>query len=338
MGMQLDTSLFSPNKIKQIILDNQKNSSEERTGPAVAFLPEGRHSIRWFFDPKGEIYREVVIGRVNKKRFICPNFMSRIDKMNTYPTCRICDEAQERDRWKDKCRYNCMVYGYLLDTKNPGEYWKAGQPYVIIGNSYLRRALVDMMENLYEDGMDMLMSMLTPNVKGFISNTSVTKGQQGNISIQVLTKSMEALNLGDWYLPLDQVYLKAGFELKAYEDAVEEYLANLEQEEAEDAEEETGDGSEVGTIVQTSSNGANPTSAAATVTTNLDDGMIEVTTRKPTLPKKVTKRGAVAELPDHITLDMLPEGCPGWGQYNSANTVCALCEHNLDCMSTQDSK
>jgi hypothetical protein len=40
-------------------------------------------------------------------------------------------------------------------------------------------------------------------------------------------------------------------------------------------------------------------------------------------------------LPSGITLQMLPDDCPGWGNYAFA-LPCGLCDFNLQCMQAQD--
>ena len=331
--------------IRRIIEENQKNSSDERSGPNVAFLPEGRHSIRWYFDPIGELFREVMIGRVGKKRFVCPDFLARKDRNGDYPSCRLDEISKERDQWRDKCRYHCMVYGHLYDTKNPGEYWTPGKSYVIIGNSFLRRALLDMLENLQENGMDMLLAMLTPNVQGFFSSVSVTKGQQGNIAIQVLTKRVDPIELGDWYQPLSDVYIQSTFDPKAYGDAIAEYIANLPAVEGEEKEEEGDEETtEVVTVGSQKPSVAPATLSEADAAAVLNDSAVDLSPRVTPMPtSKGTKASKTtprhkAELPEEITEDMLPDGCPGWGMYNTALTTCALCPFNVECMTVGDAK
>ena len=339
-GLILNPNLFNADRINKIIDENQKGGGEERSGPSISFLPEGRHTIRWFFDPNADLFREVMIGRVGKKRFVCPDFLARRDKTSTidYPVCRLDELAKERDDWRAKCRYQCMAYGYVYDTKNPGEYWTAGKPYVILGNSFLRRALVEMLENLRENGMDMLLAMLTPTATGFFSSVGVTKGQQGNVSIQVLTKKVDAIELGEWYVPLGDVYITNTFDSKIYEEAVAEYLALAPGEEgsAESGEDQDGE-----TVTARSA-------AAAPTTVNAGEFLEEtpITTLSPRVTPTKTKTSTAAkvvpqnraELPEHLTQEMLPTGCPGWGAYNTALTTCALCPYNVECMTVGDAK
>ncbi len=328
MSFQLDTSIFTPDAVRQVISEHHKGSNEDRVGPTLAYLPEGRHLIRWFFDPTAKLFREIMIGRVGKKRFVCPDFLSRVDKFGSYPTCEIDEIAKERDAWKDKCRYQCLAYGALYETKNTSEYWKADKdkpptPYVIIGNSFLKRALLDMLENLEENGMDMLLAMLTPTAKGFYSSVTVTKGQQGNISIQVLPNTKDPIELGEWYVPLKDVLIKSEFDEKTYNEAVSEYLANVDRDEGDNdgGSEESG---EDATTIATS-----PTTETAAEI--LDSTAVELSPRAPKTSvsaRKTSKKNTT--LPEGVTLEMLPEECPGWSNYTGDSKICALCEYNLD--------
>jgi hypothetical protein len=355
-----DASMFSLDRVRQIIADNQKSEYVDRVGPPIAFLPEGRHIIRWFFDPTGELYRELTIGRVGKNRFLCPDFCARHDRFGEYPECRICRESNERDRWKDRCRYNCMIYGYVYETKAANDYWQPGNVYAILGNSRLRRALLETLETFVDDGADMLMAMLTPTVKGYVSSTTVTKGQQGHVTIQMLTKTVDPISLDDWYIPLGDVYISNAFDEDAYDAAVEEYLESLENE----VENKAADGTNMeeqqnivpnnSTSKDASSNGTSkPSSAQSFFDTVADDVakqvdevfeeeddeeeeevVVKKTTTK-TRAKKTPKKEKVFDvsLPEGVTEDMLPEECLGWGNHDSTFPVCIMCDFSIDCMS-----
>ncbi len=347
MTVQVDNSVYTPDNIRKIIAENQKGDYDDRTGPTIGFIPEGRHVIRWFFDPTGKLFREVMIGRVGKKRFVCPDFLARTDKITSYPFCEIDRIAKERDLWRDKCRYHCMVYGVLYETKNATEYWKLdnGQPttFVIIGNSYLKRALLEMLENLQDNGMDMLLAMLTPNVRGFFSSVNVTKGQQGNIAIQVLTKSVDPVVLGDWYVPLSEVYIQNEFDEKSYREAVAEYTANLTPVSGVNGTTPTTVFAQ-GILDEMDGENLSSFSTPAVVSTEPGEATVGLSPRiervdvTSSVPKKSVKKKNAMTLPDSLTADMLPEGCPGWGNYTFDLTTCALCDYNINCMTASDAQ
>lgn len=349
MTVELNQSVYSPDNIRKIIQENQRSGQDERTGPTIGFIPEGRHVIRWFFDPTGKLFREVMIGRVGKKRFVCPDFLARSDRVTSYPTCEIDRIAKEADLWRDKCRYHCMVYGVLYETKNANEYWKLdnGDPttYVIIGNSYLKRALLEMLENLQDNGMDMLLAMLTPNVRGFFSSVNVTKGQQGNIAIQVLNKSVDPVKLAEWYVPLSEVYIQDEFDEKMYYEAVAEYTAGVAPHVVSvngtsstvpvkgilDAEDDaTIDSFYVPTVL--------PGESAENAESLLDANAVDLSPRVETASQRKSVRKKALTLPEGVTNDMLPEGCPGWGNYTVDLLACGLCDYNINCMTVSDSR
>lgn len=333
MAVDIDTSIFSLDKVRQIITENQKPAGEERSGPSLAYLPAGKHSIRWFFDPTGELYRETKIGRVGRSRFLCPDQAARLDRFGSYPKCAICKDADDNDNWRGRCRYQCMVYGYLYKTDSPSEYWQEGNAYVIMGNSKLRKALVDMLENLVDEGAELLMGMLTPTVQGFRSNTTVTKGTQGSIAIQIMPNSVDALELDDWYTPLAGVLVSNEFDVETYDAAVKEYFETKEVTEDEDSDDESSDD----TVDNSTEEG---------VSSTVDETEEVVEEAKPAAKKPAKKKAEVkaevpssdVELPDDITLDMLPDGCPGWAEYNPGRPVCVMCDHNIDCMTAAEAK
>lgn len=356
MALQSNSALFTSDTIRRIIEDNQKTAQADRVGPNIGFFPDGRHVIRWFLDPTGKLFREVVMGKVGKKKFVCPDFANKFYPkpvgMSDYPVCEMDRRGKELKTFKDKCRYHCIVYGFLYETKTPSDYWKVGQPYAIIGNSYLKKGLMSMLENLQDIGMDMLLSMLTPTSKGFFSTVTATDTHtsQGNVSIQVLAQSVDAIDLQDWWVPLSEVYAPNFFDEEVYEEAVRAYVSSYslsstpqggQRSILDEVEEETLPTSTTSTARPM----VTPTVSASLGVNSILEQMEEteltprVVKTPPTSTKKsaLLKRKTTIELPSHITLDMLPEGCPGWGNYTMDLDTCALCGVNLDCMSALDS-
>ncbi len=45
------------------------------------------------------------------------------------------------------------------------------------------------------------------------------------------------------------------------------------------------------------------------------------------------KKSEAHDLPEGLTLEMLPAGCPGWGKYSMDLMTCGLCRVNLECLS-----
>jgi hypothetical protein len=335
------------------LLRKTREQKETRisTGPQIAFLPEGSHKIRWFFDPNGDIYRELMTGRFGKHRFVCPDFMARRDKEHEYPTCEADAKADETDNWRVRCRYNCMVYGYLHETKQPGEYWKPNQVYVIIGNSRLRKALLEMLEALAEEEEDMLLGMLTPSLKGYYTTTSVSRGAQGNVSIQLLPKAVDPIELGEWYRPLSEVWIDSAFNVDEYTKAM---TVMKEEETSTPAEEDDTSQADADTIVI--ENTEDDTPASAVVDALLEDIENEVTSARNETSleasdedseagvaekKKVSRKTAKGKsetqtsktgYPDFVVLENVPDECPGWSQYKPTNPPCLMCEYNIPCL------
>lgn len=334
---QVNNDVFTLDNLRKIIDDNKKPDRELNNGPQIAFLPEGVHKIRWFFDPTGALFREGMAGKVGRTRFMCPDFAARTDRIGKYPECAICKHQASINQFKNKCRYNCMAYGYLYETKNPSEYWQPNNAYVILGNSKLRKALLEMLDNLIDDGADMLMGMLTPTVKGFVSSTSVTRGTQGGVAIQVLTRQVEPISLDEWFIPLhDVTYMPNSFDPEVYDAAVEEYFENVEEVEPEDTTTDDED-EETTSVVEDEEEDLEEDEEEE----EEEDVPVVVETVTPkaktSTKKKVTPKKTVT-LPDDITIDMLPEGCPGWAEYSPSHPVCVLCDYNIDCMTDAEAK
>ena len=340
MAFEIDASIFSLDKVREIIVANQKPEGDQRSGPSIAYLPEGKHSIRWFFDPTGELYRETKIGRIGRNRFLCPDQAARMDRFGSYPKCVMCKDADDNDNWRGRCRYNCMVYGYLYKTDSPGEYWQEGNAYVIMGNSKLRKALVDMLENLVDEGAELLMGMLTPNVKGFRSNTIVTKGTQGGVTIQIMPTAVDALELDDWYVPLNGVMVSNEFDQEAYDAAVAEFMETKAATTGDDSGEE-GDDSSSEDAESTDPKMESEVPEPQAETPEVVD---EEEAPKPAKKAAPAKKSAPiadetsVEMPDGITFDMLPDECPGWAEYNPGQPVCVMCDVNIECMTATEAR
>lgn len=347
MPLVLNKDVFSQQAVLNFInaRAEKQNREQTRNGPGVAFFPEGTHIIRWFFDPTGLIFREAVAGRVGKKRFICPDFMFKNDKTSgrTYPVCELDRIAKEQNIRKGKCRYYCMIYGYVYKTDAENDYWKPNRAYVIIGNRFLSKGLEAMINNLKDVGLDMLTTMLTPTSKGFFSTVTATDIQsaQGQVSIQVLPTAVDPIDLGDWYIPLSEVYIPKEFDEEVYQEALREFMLDLPPEAYSNEESAV---SEEETIVISRPTAtpvvASPLAEALPApVVDPDELSPRVTSgAKKTTKKKVESSEPEIELPANITLEMLPSGCPGWGNYSTELMACSLCKFNLECLSAGDAR
>jgi hypothetical protein len=323
----VDRSKFSVDSIRAAI--DKSKASTRPDGPSVTFLPEGQHKIRWFFDPEGEIYREVVIHRAGRKWLHCPDWLSEKDPEGAYPPCGFCQLADDRDDWKIRRRFNYLVYGYLVDTKQKGEYWQAGNAYMVVGNTRLKRALMEMLEALVDEGEELLLNMLTPDIKGYVTTTTVTKGSQGNVSIQILPTTVDPIELGDWYKPLAESWVSPTFNLDEFRLSFKEFKAALAEEDQEAAaaaaEEE---------VPEVPVSKPAPKSTPAVEEEEVEEMPVEVKVKNlsPKVNKPAKAEAADSTLPDGVTLDMLPEECPGWAKYNAGQPVCVICDYNIECM------
>lgn len=329
---EIASTPFNMNAVRKTI---EKNKNESKTsGPSIGFLPEGDHKIRWLFDPEGEIYREVVCHRGGKRWILCPDWLAEKDSENEYPVCGFCKLAEERDDWKIKRRFNYLAYGHVVETKNVSEYWDADTTYVIIGNTRLKRSLVEMLETLADDSEEYLLTMLTPIMSGPFTNVQVTKGSQGSVNITptVSAKKCPPMKFEeDEYQPLSKCWVSTKFEINAYTAALKETKDQLAEQEKESASDN----------MDAENNPApegKPVSPLAAVTSALGEDEptdvvtnVTVTDEAPT-PAEETSAPATTEEIVAPPADQLPEDCLGWTKYDPSQPACIVCDFSMDCM------
>lgn len=211
----------------------EKAKKEEKSSggnwPLTSFLPEGDHVIRFLHDPKDEIYREVHAYGAGRKALIDPSYLNTEDLPEGFSD-RLKEIAQETGKWRLKSRYCFMIYGYLVNTSNPGEYWKPGTLYLIIGDWKLREAFLTAMENYADDIPDQFIMALNPASKGNPFHTKVVKGTGGSVTLTFKygNKSLvDPVNVEKGYQPLESSYVRPKFYADKWAERVQEYEAEL---------------------------------------------------------------------------------------------------------------
>lgn len=322
-----ESAVFNLGKVRETIDRNKRESATN--GPSIGFLPEGDHKIRWLFDPEGEIYREVVCHRAGKRWILCPDWLAEKDSENEYPVCGFCKLAEERDDWKLKRRFNYLAYGHVVETKNVSEYWDAETTYVIIGNTRLKRSLVEMLETLVDDSEEYLLTMLTPTMSGPFTNVVVTKGSQGNVNITptVSTKKSPPMEFEeDEYIPLAKCWVSGKFDINAYAAGLKEVKDTLAEQDAQaksdamDAENHPKPGEEIVA--------PEPEPPTTDLTTGVSVGT------SPTTEESIAPAKAETTIEEIVAPDpsLLPEDCLGWTKYDPSEPVCVICDYSMDCM------
>lgn len=165
---------FDLNEFNKIVSDASAkigNKINKNDYTKTSYLPEGIHTLTFFFDPDKEIFRDVAFHKPNgsKIKCHCPNKLNKLNERNpkwkefvqslkpewkdqnlsALPACEICSinaDAQQLDidkygdvkkgkSWKEKLGidYKTLMYVNLYETTNPGEYWK---PDAVKGTPY----------------------------------------------------------------------------------------------------------------------------------------------------------------------------------------------------------
>jgi len=210
----------------------EKSSNKRNFGPRTAFLPEGRHKIRWVLDPNETMYREVKTFRVDKERSMDPTFWrSGVDpKGNEIPDTPIYEYIGELDNWRVNPRFEVLIYGYLYDTDSKSDFWEPGNFYLIVGNSKMRDAVLSFMQDLVEDSPDYLMSSINHNLAGNPTSVTVIKGQGGSVTVSPTMSSPEdPIKIDDTFKPLEESYVANEYEHEKHMKVLAHYEALVEE-------------------------------------------------------------------------------------------------------------
>lgn len=194
--------------------------------PSTSFLPEGEHVIRFLNDPANEIYREFHAYGAGRKALIDPSYLDKSLLPEGFKD-RLKEIAEETGRWKLKSRYCFLIYGFLVSTDSPGEYWKPNQLYLIIGDGKLRTAFLKAMETYADDIPEQFILSLDPKSSGNPFQCSVVKGQGGSINLmfKIGNKSVvPPIDITKGYIPLDDAYVTTkSFNKEKWDERVQEY-------------------------------------------------------------------------------------------------------------------
>jgi hypothetical protein len=137
---KLIASLEAANKASE----RQSADTGERT--PLTWLAEGMHTIRFFSDPDSDLFRDLMIHTIQyageKSSCICSDFL-RSRGHKEVPVCEICKIADEKNNKRFLGAKNrSMSYGRIYDTRNPSDHFKKEETYVVLYNSFLKRALL----------------------------------------------------------------------------------------------------------------------------------------------------------------------------------------------------
>jgi len=217
---KLRQSLEAANKAAE----RQSNDTGERT--PIAWLAEGMHTIRFFSDPESLLFRDLMIHTVQyageKSQCICPDFLRGRGHKDVPPTCEICRIAEEKNNKRFLGAKNrSMAYGRIYDTRNPSDYFKKEETYVILYNSFLKRALMAFSNAMLQSpgAEDYIMQMYDPKSSSPATFVDVRRGGVGSGSVSITpipVNTVPPIELGPWYRPLSTVWIPESFNEDRY--------------------------------------------------------------------------------------------------------------------------
>ena len=193
-----------------------------------------------------------------------------------------------------------------------------------------------------------------------MTSTIVTRGTTGGVSLQVLTKSIDAITLGEWYQSLANVWVPNVFNETDYRQAMRALAEELEGEGSSSKDDVGSSSSDKEALVDalldhnddvdeillggSSMNGVSTTteptrdtSSKGKTTTNVPSSgkgkrgssSSPVNTDDPF----VHFRGKWNDLPDGVERDDRPAECPGYGCYTSTLPACVVeCTEAVSCL------
>lgn len=324
---------FNASKLKAIIdkskEESAKRSNNDSSGARIAFLPEGKHKIRLFFDTTGELYRTAVTHKGPEGQVLCPDYLSEKDSSREYPECVFCRAAEEQDDWRLNRRFNIMTFGQLIQTDSPGDYWEAGNVYCIVGNTKYRKAIDSFLSSLFEDSSEYLMTLFDPQINGGYLSIDVTKGTQGSIAITVIPgKSAEAIPTEDWWKPLSEVWISPTFNDEKYATNSEAFLKELGGAPASEDSQSAQTTSETSDAESDESKKSEPEEVKPTTSVTQETAAPAPKVDSSNLAENqvIVSDGRTLTLPDEVVANKC------WQTYDPSNPMCIICEVNADCM------
>lgn len=240
------------NRIKSRQQNNGKGTKFVANRYGQAFLPPGKSTIRLFVDPNEEIYREIRAFVIPKRGQVMDPSFYRKDQLDGHDVSAIVKEIRdildEVNNWRLNPRYSVLIYGHVVKTENPSDYFKPGNTYVISANGRFRTAFDTTFEGVSENP-EYLMNAINPHLTGHPMNIDLVKGAQGSASVNPsMGKPVEVTDLDDRYVPLADYAVPDKYDPERTEELLEFLREELKKHRAAVAnnppEEETKDSDE----------------------------------------------------------------------------------------------
>lgn len=204
-------------------------------GVRLAIMPAGEHQMRLFKDSAGKPFRFGQYHRckVDDKIIIslCPNLEKKLHPEEDYPeTCIICWFAKTFPKdYGLKYNMKILFYAQLYETNVPNDkYWKPGSIYKIEGPKKMFEYYNNLLTGLSKGGAVYLDQYLSPDSSGDLTTVKYVKGSIGVPPVVNMvpmpgtgTGQDTKIKTGDWYVPLEDVYIPKTFDLGKYNKIVD---------------------------------------------------------------------------------------------------------------------
>lgn len=312
---------FSLGKIQETLnqaAELAKSQKEVTDFTPVTFLPPGEHVVKFFFDPTSEVIRYFIMHRSGKAKTLCPKFVKNDPLVPE--ECLIDFLASDKglNRWKELgARKQCMIYGKLISTNKPGDYWKPGNSYAIIGNQRLWKAVTSLLGlvDKSKEAQAYIMNMLTPNLNGASCAVNVLPGSGGSVNINSIPGAVDPVFTEPpvWWKPLNEIYISNVFSLNDYTATLKATISEYKAE-----------------IVEKGLHVENPT------INKLLQEVLDEEQNKPVNSKSENKKEEKKEEPILSSSSEEPKTdsstCSRFGSYDPSNPDCIVCKNNVTCM------
>lgn len=228
---------FDISKIRGLIDRSKQESAasgnnNKRT--KLTYLSFGKHTVRFFLDPEGEVLRNVNNHKIEKNRVLCP----RLHRVDGYDKCDICQIAWDIDDWQSGLgvRKEVIIYMYVIATDVKSDYFKPGEWYAVVCKTKFERAFMSYLDSLATHAPQVLAESLDHTKATAPVIIEYTKGAQGICSLAPMPygEKAPALELDDTWKPLSTILLSNEFDAEKYA----EMLKEAQEIDAEYAEKE----------------------------------------------------------------------------------------------------
>lgn len=218
---------FTLETLQQKIATHQQKDQQKGDWPKCSFLPNGTHKVRFIIDPKDELFAEYWAYGYFGRGIRDPRNDTGVPEGFENELATIYEEElAPLQKWSYGCKYVMLVYMYLYETNVPDENWQPNNLYAVICSRKFGEAFIPFLSSLMKDAPKEILETLSPNKEGVILQVQYEHGKDGHCSIGASypPKLGGPINMeGVAYWPLEDAYIKPGFNKDKYEALVKKY-------------------------------------------------------------------------------------------------------------------